>query len=123
MGKLRLRAHHLEGIRQVLTESRDDFIAELIEHKYIDSPEAPFAGIYDFIRTIFSNPQQKFLIIDGQSDFVCDVCPINGRRASCPKFVGPPHKYMSGDRPQANKWDVELNFTYTSSQLIEKLSL
>jgi len=43
---------------------------------YVDSAEHPFIALtYDKIRELFGNPQQRFLVVADEIDFICEACP------------------------------------------------
>ena len=126
--KLKLRGHHLESVRLVHQMPRDEFIALLIKLGYITSPQDPYVSqMYDGIRKLFKNPNQRFLIVDSREDFICDACQ-KPKRSKCanipssPQFLAPVWRnYKSLDYAIAEQHDVQMGLTYTAAQIREKM--
>src|SRR3989344_275208 len=73
---IRIRGHHLENARQVHSIPRFDFTEDMQIHRYVQSSEHHFISLaYDLVKKLFSNPNQEFLVVVDELDFICEACP------------------------------------------------
>ena len=75
MEPIKLRGHHLFGVVNVYSRTREAHTRQLITCGYIPDEAHPFAGVYDQIKEIFNDPNNRILLVAGVSDFICGQCP------------------------------------------------
>lgn len=96
----KIRAHHLESMKQCFHLSRDAWVRLLILGNYVSNPKDSFVD-YTFNKTreILSHPEELVEIIAGEEDLFCKPedgsnCPRRGSGANCPEFNG---RTIAGD--------------------------
>jgi len=72
-----IRAHHLESAKLTFRIPHEAMQRGLIDLGYIKNAQDPFLNhSYNGLKKLFQNPGQKFNLIVGGLDFICNQCPM-----------------------------------------------
>ena len=125
-----LRGHHLSRIGLV-NLGRRNYGELMMRTGYSEHSLDSFASeTYDFLRCLIDNPDQKVLVVAGESDFICQRCPER-KRAGCSSYDIEAHPlygtafWDSSMRPgdvderYAEEAGLEVGGIYSVKQIIE----
>lgn len=128
MGRIRVRAHHLDSFSRFSSYDLEQLGRVLVSQNYTDSLDHPFVAYVHKIFQRMRQPTQRILVVIGEEDIICRKCP---KKSNC-QTLHPETSdlfgtafydkdYLTGekDRKMAREYNVQDKNEYDSSKIFE----
>jgi len=131
MGRIRIRAHHLDSFLWHRHDTRERFGEILQSQGYILRQDHPFVAYVHRVFQRLQNPSQRILVVIGEEDIICRRCPkrsyceaLHPEKSMLASSVFHDPDYLKGDkdRKMAEEYHVEHNREYTSGNIFPEIT-
>jgi len=131
MGRIKIRAHHLDSFLSHYFYEQDQLGQILMRQGYVDTPDHAFVAYVYHIFQKMKNPAQRIQVVVGTEDIICRKCP---KKRNC-KTIHPEQDQLFGtpfykedyfksekDRVMARAYNVEHGHEYRSLEIFPEFA-